>query len=196
MQDYKRGAWFDINEMYFFLQYQNGDYSQMYCPVCLARFDGWFPPSAQKQSATETAWAMADRFQWDYAMILVDGPSATGYFNWDVDWSGKYQSATMIGYPIALLNGQIIQIAEGLLHFASDRHNVVELVHAERPDLTQGTSGGAWVANFSKEESETHNDVLSISSFLLPNMPGVSFGPYLTADYRKLLDHVSRGCPR
>jgi len=150
--------------MYFLLQYQNGQYSQLYRPVCLSRFDGWFPLPSSKQSAAEIASAFEDRFQWDYAMILVDRDSATGYFSWDVDWSGKYQSATMTGYPLALLNGQIVQIANGVLHFASDRRNVVELVHSQRPDLTQGVSGGAWVANFSKEETANHNSVLSVSS--------------------------------
>jgi Trypsin len=194
VQDYKTGAWYDLDEMYFLLQYQNGQYSQVYRPVCLSRFDGWFPPTGA-QSPTELGWAYADRFQWDYAMILVDHDSTTGYFNWDVDWSGKYQNATMTGYPLAVLNGQIIQIVDGTLHFAPDRHNVVELVHAERTDITQGASGGAWVANFSKEETADHNSVLSVSSYLVPRLPGISFGPYLTADYRKLLDHVSRGCP-
>jgi hypothetical protein len=193
VQDYKTGAWYDLDEMYFLLQYQNGQYSQVYRPVCLSRFDGWFPLPTGAQSPTESA--DADRFQWDYAMILVDHDSTTGYFNWDVDWSGKYQNATMTGYPLAVLNGQIIQIVDGTLHFAPDRHNVVELVHAERTDITQGASGGAWVANFSKEETADHNSVLSVSSYLVPRLPGISFGPYLTADYRKLLDHVSRGCP-
>jgi hypothetical protein len=195
VQDYKTGVWYDLNEMYFLLQYQNGQYSQLYRPVCLSRFDGWFPLPAGKQSAAEIALAFADRFQWDYAMILLDHDSPTGYFNWDVDWSGKYQKATMTGYPLAVLNGQIIQIVDGVLHFASDRHNVVELVHAERTNIAQGASGGAWVANFSKEEAANHNSVLSVSSYLLSRSPGISFGPYLTADYRKLLDHVSRGCP-
>jgi Trypsin len=195
VQDYKTGAWYDLDEMYFLLQYQNGQYSQVYRPVCLSRFDGWFPLPTGAQSPTEFGWADADRFQWDYAMILVDHDSTTGYFNWDVDWSGKYQNATMTGYPLAVLNGQIIQIVDGTLHFAPDRHNVVELVHAERTDITQGASGGAWVANFSKEETADHNSVLSVSSYLVPRLPGISFGPYLTADYRKLLDHVSRGCP-
>jgi len=195
VQDYKTGAWYDLDEMYFLLQYQNGQYSQVYRPVCLSRFDGWFPPPMGAQSPAELGSAYADRFQWDYAMILVDHDSTTGNFNWDVDWTGKYQNATMTGYPLAVLNGQIIQILDGTLHFAPDRHNVVELAHAERTDITQGASGGAWVANFSKEETADHNSVLSVSSFLVPRLPGISFGPYLTADYRKLLDHVSRGCP-
>jgi len=195
VQDYKTGVWYDLDEMYFLLQYQNGQYSQVYRPVCLSRFDGWFPLPSGQQSAAEIDWALEHRFQWDYAMILVDHDSTTGNFNSDVDWSGKYQNATMTGYPLAVLNGQIIQIVDGTLHFASDRRNVVELVHAERTDFTQGASGGAWVANFSKEETANHNSVLSVSSYLTSRLPGVSFGPYLTADYRKLLDYVSRGCP-
>ena len=195
VQDYKTGAWYDLNEMYFLLQYQNEQYSQVYRPVCLSRFDGWFPLALDKQSPAELDRAFEDRFQWDYAMILVDHDSTTGYFNWDVDWSGKYQNATMTGYPLAVLNGQIIQIVDGALHFAPNRRNVVELVHAERTNITQGASGGAWVGNFSKEEAANHNNVLSVSSYLVSRLPGISFGPYLTADYRKLLDHVSRGCP-
>jgi hypothetical protein len=195
VQDYNTGVWYDLDEMYFLLQYQNHQFSQVYRPVCLSRFDGWFPLPSGKQSAAEIDEAFEDRFQWDYAMILVDHDSTTGYFNWDVDWGGKYQSATMSGYPLAVLNGQIIQIVDGELHFASNRRNVVELVHAERTDITQGASGGAWVANFSKEEAANHNSVISVSSYAIPGSPGVSFGPYLTADFRALLDYVSRGCP-
>jgi hypothetical protein len=195
VQDPNTGVWYDVNKMYFLLQYQNNQWSELYHPICVSRFDGFFPPTLANQSAEVRNAALEDRFQWDYAMVLVDHDSATGYFNGDVNWAGKYQSATMIGYPLAMLDGQIIQTADGEVRFAPDRRNIVELVHKQRPDLTQGTSGGAWVANFFKEEAESHNIVLSVSSYTTAHSPGVSFGPYLTADYHKLLDHVSRGCP-
>jgi hypothetical protein len=40
VQDYKTGVWYDLDEMYFLLQYQNRQFSQVYRPVCLSRFDG------------------------------------------------------------------------------------------------------------------------------------------------------------
>jgi hypothetical protein len=89
--------------------------------------------------------------QWDYAVIMVDHASSTGSFKPVVEWKGRYQYATITGYPAALFNGQVIQRALGKLSFdatpniVADKHN--------RAYLTQGTSGGAWIVNFNKIES-------------------------------------------
>jgi hypothetical protein len=104
--------------------------------------------------------------------------------------TGKYNRATITGYPTALFKGEIIQKASGELSF--DVGNIVALKH-NHTDLTKGTSGGAWIANFSKNESKETNLVLSISSFIRNNQPGISFGPYLTADFNKLFNYVSKG---
>ena len=41
IQDDETGAFFDINKMYFLLQYQYNGFSQAYRPICASRFDGW-----------------------------------------------------------------------------------------------------------------------------------------------------------
>src|SRR5215510_6577084 len=186
VQDYKSGAWFDIGKMYFLLQYQNLDFSRAYRPLCLSRFDGWFPKPGE---------ALSGRSQWDYAMILVESQSLTGHFNWEVDWVGKYQRATMTGYPNALLKGQIVQQAQGALVPVSGRRNLVSLSRPDHPNLREGTSGGAWVVNFDKSEGAGYNLIIGVTSFYELGSPGVMFGPYLTSDYRNLFDHVSKRCP-
>jgi hypothetical protein len=185
IQGPETGVWFDPAKMYFLHQYQNSDYSRAYRPLCVARYDGWFPDQTR---------ALKDRVSWDYAMMLVDGQSQTGHFNWEIDWNGKYQRATMTGYPTALLKGQIIQQANGVLARVPNRENLLALRRPDHPNLREGTSGGAWVANFSRNEGPEYNLIISVSSFYLTNSPETMFGPYLTADFRHLLDYVSRRC--
>jgi hypothetical protein len=194
VQDHKTGAWFDLDKMYFLLQYQNGEYSEAYQPVCVSRFDGWFPQIAGDPSDAAKK-ALQDRFQWDYAVILVEGESRTGYFNWQADWIGKFRGATMIGYPGSVLQGQIIQKAHGMVLMAPERQNVVALLHRESTDLREGTSGGAWVSNFSKSEEADSNIVLSVTSFYSRDFRDVLYGPYLTSDYARLVEHAAKGCP-
>src|SRR5262249_15045900 len=143
VQDYKTGTWFDIGKMYFLLQYQNLAFSRAYRPLCLSRFDRWFPQSGG---------ALSGRSPWDYAISLVQGHSLPGHINWEVNWVGKYQRATMTGYPNALLKGQIVQHAQGTLAPVSGRQNLVSLSRPDHPNLREGTSGGAWVVNFDKSE--------------------------------------------
>jgi hypothetical protein len=196
VQDRYTGGWYDLQKMYFLAQYQNNTFSRSYRAVCASRFDGWWPPQLRSQDPEEKNRADQSRWPWDYAMILVDRDSAIGHYkNWVVDWQGKYkiQGATATGYPAAMLGGQIIQIAHGEI-FIPNRPNVVALRH-NHAGLTQGSSGGAWVANFNQQEDAQHNIIVTVSSFVT-NQPGVSFGPYLTPAFYRLLDYVSKGCVR
>jgi hypothetical protein len=199
-------GFYDLDKMYFLLQYQNKEFSQSYRPICLSRFDQWRPPALQDRQATEVERNRAEqaRYQWDYAMILLDRPSATGYYkHWIVDARQKYPGATATGYPLAMLGGQIIQKAYGTFDSALvDKPAVVALRH-NHLGLTTGSSGGAWVANFSKEDGSQYNIIISITSFVktdkasgAPIVPyqGVSFGPSLTPDFSRLFDYVSNGC--
>jgi hypothetical protein len=198
VQNAENGEWYDLDKMYFLAQYQNTTSSQVYRPVCLSRYDGWWPPQLRDaQTAAEKNRAASTRWQWDYAMILMDRESSTGHYpKWEVDWAGKYREATGTGYPTAMLQGQVIQAARGELQIVPNlgTPNVVVLKH-NVADLTQGSSGGAWVANFGREEDADHNRVVSVSSFYIVNQPGISFGPYLTADFAQLFEYVSKGCP-
>jgi Trypsin len=197
VQDIDTGGWYDLQKMYFLAQYQNNTFSRSYRAVCASRFDGWWPPQLRSQDPEEKNRARQSRWQWDYAMILVDRDSATGHYkNWVVDWQGKYEigGATATGYPAAMLGGQIIQIAHGKI-FILNLPNVVALRH-NHAGLTQGSSGGAWVANFNQQEDAQHNIIITVTSFVTPNQSGVSFGPYLTSAFYRLLDYVSKGCVR
>jgi len=198
VQNRDSGSFYNIDKMYFFLQFQNHEYSQLYRPVCYARYDGWYPSRKGVQTADEKRAAIAASWQWDYALILVDGDSKTGHFGWKMDWKGSYATATTIGYPAAILSGDIIQKASGDLFFPApgnrDMTNVVAMMHGA-PNMTQGTSGGAWIANPSKNPEEPNSDILiGVNSYVMPAFPGVSFGPYLTADFTRLLEFVSNGC--
>ena len=73
--------------------------------------------------------------------------------------------------------------------------NIVALRH-NRADLTQGSSGGAWVANFDKREDGEYNTVIAVTSYISKSQSGVSFGPYPTSAFYRLLDYVSKGCSR
>jgi hypothetical protein len=191
VQNEETGALYDLKKMYFLAQYQNNTFSQVHRPVCLSRFDGWVP---RKDALTSKA--IVNRWQWDYAMILVDRPSSTGFYHqWMVDWRGKFRDATVTGYPAAILAGQIIQQAHGDIFTDIDVPNVVAIKH-NNSGVTQGSSGGAWVANFGKEEDTEHNIVISLNSFGNKEFPGYSFGPYLTPDFNHLFEYVSKGCPR
>jgi len=197
VQDRKTGAWYDLKKMYFLLQYQNKSFSQSYRAICASRFDGWWPAQLRSPNTEERNRAEQNRWQWDYAMILVDRSSTTGYYQkWTFDWQGRYRGATATGYPVAMLGGQIIQIAYGDILFPNPRNpNTVALRH-NRADLTQGSSGGAWVANFDKREDGKYNIVIAVSSFISESQSGVSFGPYPTSAFDRLLDYVSKGCSR
>jgi hypothetical protein len=201
VQNSETGGWYDRNKMYFLLQYQNDSFSQTYRPICISRFDGWWPSQLDDhQSTADRIRAMQNRYQWDYAMILMDRDSSTGHFKaWKPDWFGKYREATVTGYPAALLNGKVIQIAQGELFGLNSlgRPNVVGARH-NVAGLAEGSSGGAWVAKFGKADDTDHNIIISLSSFIIknPSQSGVTFGPYLTAEFERLFDYVSKGCPR
>jgi Trypsin len=181
IQNDETGAFFDLNKMYFLLQYQYNEFSQAYRPICASRFDGW------RGSGNA-------HLPWDYAMILMDGPSLTGYYNVAVDWQGKFSGATATGYPGALLGGTVIEKAHGELLSISDVPNEFALKHGQAK-FTQGSSGGAWVANFNSKVDADHNIIVSVSSIVVRDKPGLSFGPYLTSDFKQLLEYVGNGCP-
>jgi len=181
IQNDETGAFFDLNKMYFLLQYQYNGYSQAYRPVCASRFDGWRSP-------------VNANLQWDYAMILMDGPSLTGYYNVAVDWRGKFSGATATGYPGSMLGGEVIEKAHGDLIATSDVPNEYALKHGQAK-FTQGSSGGAWVANFGDKVDADHNIIVSVTSIGIPKRLGLSFGPYLTSDFKRLLEYVGNGCP-
>jgi hypothetical protein len=62
-------------------------------------------------------------------------------------------------------------------------------------DLTEGTSGGAWIANFNTVENPNKNLLVAVTSFSFDAYPGGEGAAYLTAaEFNPLLDFVSKGC--
>jgi hypothetical protein len=207
VKDIDKNTWNDVNNMSFILQFQNGEGSHVDKVVCTAALDAFSHP-ANHATLNEDQQQTADlaAHQNDYAMILVDSDSLTGTMAWQADWKGKWLGATRIGYPGDILNGEIVQQAHGVVFFADaipiftsngatqSYPNLV--VHWQRnTKLTQGSSGGAWVVNFDPAAAPGNNVAISVSSFLMTDLAGAMFGPYLTtANVNALLQFTQNGC--
>jgi V8-like Glu-specific endopeptidase len=196
VRDNTTGEWYDTNNMFFFLQYQNNNASDVYKVICTGHISGWVPTIAANATDDEKEAAADNAFQYDYAMILVNHESITGQFKVETDWLGKHPMATQIGYPGAIAGGMIVQRDPGVLALSLSRSNEIILMHGNR-NMTQGTSGGAWIANFDTTESPNENVIVGLTSFGNDTWPGVTFGPYLRQEsYGGLFDYVSKGCPK
>jgi len=207
VKDIDKNSWNDVNNMTFILQFQNGEGSHVYKVVCTAALDAYSHP-ANYGNLTEDQQQNADltAHQNDYAMLLVDSDSVTGTMAWQADWKGKWLGATRIGYPGDILNGEIVQQAHGIVFFAdsvpiftsngSTQSYPNLVVHWQRnTKLTQGSSGGAWVANFNPAEASGNNIAITVSSFIMSDFAGAIFGPYLTsANMNALLQFTQKGC--
>jgi hypothetical protein len=207
VKDIDKNTWNDVNNMSFILQFQNGEGSHVYKVVCTAALDAYAHPAnyaTLNQDQQNTADLAAH--QNDYAMILVDSDSLTGTMAWQGDWKGKWLGATRIGYPGDILNGEVVQQAHGVVFFADSipiftNNGAAQsypnlVVHWQRnTKLTQGSSGGAWVVNFDPTEASGSNVAISVSSFLMTDLAGAMFGPYLTAsNMNALLQFTQSGC--
>jgi hypothetical protein len=200
--DNPTGPWFDLTKQVFVLQYQNGEGSHTFKTVCAATAPGWQVPenfatlkNVQKNRAQRAA------SEHDFALILVDGNSPTGVMPYALDWKGKVTDAVRVGYAADILDGEIIQQAEGIVFFANAIPMFPEaptnlVVHWQSiTDLTQGSSGGAWIANYSGEEAQGKNVLVAVTSFNDSGYPGAIMGAYLTAaEFNPLLNFVSNGC--
>jgi hypothetical protein len=200
--DNPTGPWFDLTKQVFVLQYQNGEGSHTFKTVCAATSPGWQVPQnfatlkgPQKNRAQRAASGH------DFALILVDGTSPTGVMPYALDWKGKVTDAVRVGYAADILDGEIIQQAEGIVFFANAIPMFPEaptnlVVHWQSiTDLTQGSSGGGWIANYSSEEASDKNVLVAVTSFNDTGYPGAIMGAYLTAaEFNPLLNFVSNGC--
>ena len=90
----------------FFLQYDKGRASAKYTQNCVATFDSWVQEGN-------------DKYLSDFAMILVNEDSKTGWFGTEWDWQGEYKSATKIGYPVGIAQGEVIQVLPGPISVAT-----------------------------------------------------------------------------
>ena len=196
IRDNKTGEWYDTGKMFFFLQYQNDNYSDVYSVICASHLAAYAPKLSPSASDDEKEAAAANAWQYDFAMLLVNHESITGHLKVETDWLGKHPRAVQIGYPGAIEGGMIIQRDPGWLALSLSEPNEIILMH-DNPNMTQGTSGGAWIANFSATGNPDENVVVGVTSFGVPSWPGVTFGPYLRQEYfGGLFDYVSKGCPK
>ncbi len=202
LPDNPTGPWYDLSKQKFILQYQNGEGSHTFKTICAATAPGWQLPAnyatlknAQKNQLERAA------SQHDFALVLVDGNSPTGTMPYALDWKGKASHAVRVGYASDILDGEIIQQSGGIVFFANDIPMFPELpanliVHWQSiTDLTSGSSGGAWIANFSTEGGDNTNVLIGVTSFGNSDYPGAVMGAYLTAaEFNPLLNYVANGC--
>jgi hypothetical protein len=163
----------------FALQYNEGKFSHLYGYKCVASKNGWVRHDAS-------------HWDWDYAMLLADQPSRDGWFGTQWNWRGRYDRATKIGYPGGILNGEVIQVDSGPLTFTDDDEEIARLVHG-KPQKQGGTSGGAWVGDYSTSDNQK-NHVISVSSHTRGNDETVIYGPYLDDSFKDLFNYTARGC--
>ena len=171
LQPNPSGTWFDLSKQRFVLQYQNGEGSHTFNTICAATPSQWaYPANYNTMNADQKSAVLRNTAQHDFGMILVDGTSPTGVMPVALDWKGKVTNAVRIGYAADILNGEIIQRALGTVFFANaipmsgPPPNLV--VHWQSiTDLTNGTSGGAWIANYDTTEGPNNNFLIAVTSF-------------------------------
>jgi len=200
--DNPTGPWFDLTKQTFVLQYQNGEGSHTFKTVCAATAPGWAVPSNYATlKGGQKAKAQRAASEHDFALVLVDGNSPTGTMPYALDWKGKVSAAVRVGYAADILDGEIIQQAEGIVFFSNAIPMFPEsppnlVVHWQSvTDLSQGSSGGGWIANFSTDDGTNNNILIAVTSFGNSDYPGAVMGAYLTAaEFNPLLAYVSNGC--
>ena len=210
LRDINTGKFYDPNNdrSIFFLQYQNDEYTKAYRPVCSGTLNGYVVPLHDGEDLSKPDTMSAARkkeyqatyeqhWQFDYGFVLLDSDSISGHYNYRINVIAN--SATSTGYPGEMMSGEVIQFIKGDVIKAADlttyqKDTNVQVLWHGNPALTQGSSGGAWVANFSHDESPDTNIVIGLNSFGSTNRPGASFGPMFTDNFQKLLTFVSNGC--
>jgi len=202
LPDNPTGPWFDLSKQVFILQYQNGEGSQTFKTVCALTSPLWtLPANFSSMNDDQQGVALRAASEHDFAMVLVNGTSPTGTMPYALDWKGKVDGAVRVGYAVDILDGEVIQQADGIVFFANQIPMFPEappdlVVHWQSiTDLTSGTSGGAWIANFSTTEATDKNTLIAVNSFHNTDFPGAEVGAYLTAaEFDPLLTFVSNGC--
>jgi len=175
VRDPDTGNWYD--NIVFALQYEKGKYSQVYKTRCFATLSGWV-------TQDDTKWP------YDFATILVDGDSKTGYFGTQWNWQGEYDNAAKIGYPTSMEDGEVIQVEKGPINI---QDGIVQMNYGNPADQG-GSSGGAWIGGFTDASGTEGNHVISLQSFHFEDETGVGYGPYLTDAFRKLWLFTANGC--
>jgi hypothetical protein len=170
------------------LQYERDRFSETYFARCMAVWPEW----VSKDKKLEPGAIDATKAQYDYAMLFVPRPSKTGHLGYHVDWAGNYNRAVRVGYPTAIEKGETIQVVAGPLLTVDDLDRVIAM-RDNTPDMSQGSSGGAWIADYGSSPNNK-NYLISVTSFGSPDFPGVAFGPYIDQDFIAMLQWTANGC--
>jgi hypothetical protein len=182
MRDDTTGQWY--KDFVFALQYQRGQTTQQVTPKCYGMWNKW----VHKDEDDETHW------HFDYAMILTEDASKTGNLGWHFNYDpSQYPTAVKIGYPADILDGEVVQMDGGPLTAPEARPGLVMLQHGN-PKNAGGSSGGAWIGNFSPALGAGKNTVISVTSHHVGDETRVSYGPEFDQDFKGLLDYVQGGC--
>ncbi len=211
VRDRATGRYYDVNgtdqdltNSFFLLQWENNKWSEAYRPLCVLTYDNWvvpFKPGETEEDSSnwskDTITAYVNSWQWDFAMVKVDHKSTTGHYNYAL--GGPANWAVDTGYPAAPLgSAAVIETDPGdifstnVLASEAGLQNEQVLWHGN-PQFTQGSSGGAWVANFDPEhEGPKTNIVVGLNSFGQDNKSGASFGPVFTKYFDQMIGIVSK----
>jgi hypothetical protein len=182
MRDDSTGQWY--KDFVFALQYQRGQTTQQVTPKCYGLWNKWVHASDDD----ETHW------HYDYAMILTEESSKTGNLGWNFNYDpSEYPTAMKVGYPADILDGEVVQMDGGPLTAPETRPGLVMLRHGN-PKNAGGSSGGAWIGNFSPAIGSGKNAVISVTSHHVGDETTVSYGPQFDQDFKGLLDYVQGGC--
>src|SRR5215470_9017718 len=177
VQDDKSGRWYS---QFLYRHQNNMGKGRDFSTECLATYKGWV-------STERSHWT------WDFAMVKLRGGDDLGHFGWQYHWWGTYDEVPKIGYPVAISNGQVMQVDFGKLTKAWDPR-VIGLKH-DNPSSAEGSSGGAWIGRYETNGSDTQsNFVISLTSHHLGQDRSISYGPYWDENFSELLKYAQRGC--
>ena len=196
----------DLQSSFFLLQWENNKWSETYRPLCVLTYDGWVVPLKDGETEQDSAhWSDAtvkayfNSWQWDFAMVRVDHKSTTGHYNYYTKGLANY--ATDTGYPAAPLGSGAAVVEQdpgdvfsaSVLATEANFPNIQVLWHGN-PQFTEGSSGGAWVANFDTENvGPKTNIVVGLNSFGQPDSKtGASFGPIFNKYFDQMIGIVSK----
>jgi hypothetical protein len=131
-------------------------------------------------------------------MVKVDHKSITGHYNYALGGPAKWAVDT--GYPAAPLgSAAVIEVNGGdiipttILPSEGGLTNIQVLWHGN-PQFTEGSSGGAWVANYDTQKVDPKtNIVVGLNSFGQPgSKTGASFGPIFDKYFDQMIGIVSK----
>lgn len=171
-----------VSDLVFELQHRNGKYVSRHRAKCIATYGGW-----------TMGLGVPGRYQWDFAMFLVDKPSPTGSFGYHAAWRDDYASDTLVGYPGDIAGGRRVTTVQGKLDpfpYGSDVA-VTSTKHGERRFLG-GSSGGAWVAKYTTKKG-SGNYIIGVNSHYYESDPTTMYSPYFSA-FNELLAYTKNGC--